>query len=355
MNFSQRTRGIVQAIAVVVVAGVAARAGDLVGRRPRRRRRQSGSRGIADLFGAAQHDRPRRARRSRSTAPSPSRAAPGWALRLRRAGGGFFNRPGGHARRPRRGLPRRRPARHAVRRRDVLRPRRIVVDHRPDPADRPDHHRGATGDVVVAAPPHAGAGLCRCARCGRRRLRNAASAPEWASDWDRAARRSKSSLPTMRRSNGCSARSRPRGRTRTSPSCIRWRRPKWCRISPRTSRQNKARNDINKVSDVKLLQGDLAEAWREGETDYASVAMRFSLVDKTLDRATGRLVAGSEHAGRGDGGVDLRAAARRQLGTFGDPADQLIACMKCKYEAPRFIPRRLFLFAFRVIRVAEPE
>src|SRR3981189_1781793 len=58
--------------------------------------------------------------------------------------------------------------------------------------------------------------------------------------------------------------------------------------------ENKARNDINKVSDVKLLQGDLAEAWREGDTDYASVAMRFSLVDKTLERGTGRLGAGSE-------------------------------------------------------------
>src|SRR5882757_1872377 len=42
--------------------------------------------------------------------------------------------------------------------------------------------------------------------------------------------------------------------------------------------QNKSQNDVNKVTDVKLLQGDLAEAWREGETDYASVAMRFSLV-----------------------------------------------------------------------------
>jgi predicted lipid-binding transport protein (Tim44 family) len=58
--------------------------------------------------------------------------------------------------------------------------------------------------------------------------------------------------------------------------------------------ENKAKNDINKVSDVKLLQGDLAEAWREGETDFASVAMRFSLVDKTLERGTNRLVAGSE-------------------------------------------------------------
>ncbi|MDB5615815.1 TIM44-like domain-containing protein [Tardiphaga sp.] len=58
--------------------------------------------------------------------------------------------------------------------------------------------------------------------------------------------------------------------------------------------ENKARNDINKVSNVKLLQGDLAESWREGETDYASVAMRFTLIDKTLERGTDRLVAGSE-------------------------------------------------------------
>jgi len=57
---------------------------------------------------------------------------------------------------------------------------------------------------------------------------------------------------------------------------------------------NKARNEINKVSDLKLLQGDLAEAWREGDTDYASVAMRYTLVDKTFDRATGRLVSGGE-------------------------------------------------------------
>jgi predicted lipid-binding transport protein (Tim44 family) len=58
---------------------------------------------------------------------------------------------------------------------------------------------------------------------------------------------------------------------------------------------NKARNVINKVSGTKLLQGDLAEAWREGSTDYATVAMRFSMVDKTVDRATGRLVEGSEY------------------------------------------------------------
>src|SRR6266853_877066 len=58
--------------------------------------------------------------------------------------------------------------------------------------------------------------------------------------------------------------------------------------------QNRARNRINKVSGTKLLQGDLAEAWREGDTDFASVAMRFSLIDKTVDRASGRLGERSE-------------------------------------------------------------
>lgn len=56
---------------------------------------------------------------------------------------------------------------------------------------------------------------------------------------------------------------------------------------------NASRGVVNKVSDVKLLQGDLAEAWREDNTDYATVAMRFGLIDQTLDRATGRLVEGS--------------------------------------------------------------
>lgn len=61
--------------------------------------------------------------------------------------------------------------------------------------------------------------------------------------------------------------------------------------------QNRAKNVVNKVTNVKLLQGDLAEAWREGETDYATVALRFALTDKTLDRNTGAIVAGSEQPG----------------------------------------------------------
>jgi predicted lipid-binding transport protein (Tim44 family) len=57
---------------------------------------------------------------------------------------------------------------------------------------------------------------------------------------------------------------------------------------------NASRGVVNKVTDVKLLQGDLAEAWREGATDYATVAMRFALTDVTRDRASGRIVEGGE-------------------------------------------------------------
>jgi predicted lipid-binding transport protein (Tim44 family) len=48
----------------------------------------------------------------------------------------------------------------------------------------------------------------------------------------------------------------------------------------------------NEVSDVKLLQGDLAEAWREAGSDYATVAMRFSLRDALIEPSTGRVVTG---------------------------------------------------------------
>lgn len=56
--------------------------------------------------------------------------------------------------------------------------------------------------------------------------------------------------------------------------------------------ENRRRGLHNEVADPKLLQGDLAEAWREGGTDYASVAMRFALRDTTVDRASGRIVSG---------------------------------------------------------------
>ncbi|MDQ0509653.1 Tim44 domain-containing protein [Ancylobacter amanitiformis] len=48
----------------------------------------------------------------------------------------------------------------------------------------------------------------------------------------------------------------------------------------------------NTLTDVKLLQGDLSEAWSEDGRDYATVAMRYELKDATIERATGRLVQG---------------------------------------------------------------
>jgi predicted lipid-binding transport protein (Tim44 family) len=47
----------------------------------------------------------------------------------------------------------------------------------------------------------------------------------------------------------------------------------------------------NMVSAVKLERGDLAEAWAEGGRQYATVAMRFSMIDVTVDGA-GRVVDG---------------------------------------------------------------
>ena len=57
---------------------------------------------------------------------------------------------------------------------------------------------------------------------------------------------------------------------------------------------NASRGLINRVTDVKLLQGDLAEAWREGRTDYATVAMNYALKDSMVERASGRTVEGGE-------------------------------------------------------------
>lgn len=47
------------------------------------------------------------------------------------------------------------------------------------------------------------------------------------------------------------------------------------------------------VANVKLLQGDLSESWQEDGSDYATVAMRFSMIDVTLNRTSGEVVEGS--------------------------------------------------------------
>ena len=58
--------------------------------------------------------------------------------------------------------------------------------------------------------------------------------------------------------------------------------------------ENASRGVVNEISDVKLLQGDLSEAWREGDREYASVAMRYSLKDRYVDRNTGKAAEGND-------------------------------------------------------------
>jgi predicted lipid-binding transport protein (Tim44 family) len=53
-----------------------------------------------------------------------------------------------------------------------------------------------------------------------------------------------------------------------------------------------SRGVVNTVSDVRLEQGDLSQAWAENGREYATVAMRFSMIDVTRDRAE-RVVDGS--------------------------------------------------------------
>lgn len=57
---------------------------------------------------------------------------------------------------------------------------------------------------------------------------------------------------------------------------------------------NASRGVVNRITDVKLLQGDLAEAWGEDRTDYATVAMRYALKDVTVERGSGRIVANGD-------------------------------------------------------------
>ena len=111
--------------------------------------------------------------------------------------------------------------------------------------------------------------------------------------------------------------SKPRKDPRRSPDCLWRRRPDLrSRVTPEMLSvfyedlaTNASTGVVNQISDVKLLQGDLAEAWREGDTDYATVAMRYSLIDQMVERDSGRVVEGGR---RSHGGVDLpgaRAAA----------------------------------------------
>ena len=76
---------------------------------------------------------------------------------------------------------------------------------------------------------------------------------------------------------------------------------------------NSSRGVVNKLTDVKLLQGDLAEAWREGDDEYATVSIRYQQIDKTLDRTSGSVVEGSNSP---DDGVEYWTFRRAQRGPW---------------------------------------
>jgi len=48
----------------------------------------------------------------------------------------------------------------------------------------------------------------------------------------------------------------------------------------------------NEVTDTRLLQADVGEAWREGDIEYATAAMRYESVDLMRDRTTGAVLSG---------------------------------------------------------------
>ncbi len=51
----------------------------------------------------------------------------------------------------------------------------------------------------------------------------------------------------------------------------------------------------NDVSETRMLDGEVSEAWNEDGKDYATIVMRYESVDVMRDRSTGALVSGEPH------------------------------------------------------------
>jgi predicted lipid-binding transport protein (Tim44 family) len=56
--------------------------------------------------------------------------------------------------------------------------------------------------------------------------------------------------------------------------------------------QNATQGLRNDVSQTELLEAEIAEAWSEGDTDYATVAMQYHSIDILRDRTSGAIVRG---------------------------------------------------------------
>lgn len=57
--------------------------------------------------------------------------------------------------------------------------------------------------------------------------------------------------------------------------------------------EDSKRGYTNEISNVKLLKGDLSEAWREAREEYATVAMRYSMIDAMIEKSSGNVINGS--------------------------------------------------------------
>jgi predicted lipid-binding transport protein (Tim44 family) len=60
--------------------------------------------------------------------------------------------------------------------------------------------------------------------------------------------------------------------------------------------ENLSRGVAAALSRVKLLQGDLAEAWAEDNAEYATVALRYELIDTVIDRKTREMLEGDPNS-----------------------------------------------------------
>jgi predicted lipid-binding transport protein (Tim44 family) len=56
---------------------------------------------------------------------------------------------------------------------------------------------------------------------------------------------------------------------------------------------NARKGVVNAISDVHFVHGDLSEAWSEGADDYATVSLRYTLIDVIKERASGRIIEGN--------------------------------------------------------------
>jgi predicted lipid-binding transport protein (Tim44 family) len=59
--------------------------------------------------------------------------------------------------------------------------------------------------------------------------------------------------------------------------------------------ENATHGRKNEVTGTHLLQADVGEAWREGDVDYATAAMRYESIDIMRDRTTGAVISGDAH------------------------------------------------------------